>query len=198
MSYWTELLLGIFESEGTLSTSDVYDYFPLYNKSSLRSAIGRAYRAGYLTRVGRGVYQFTKGILWRKFRVAKRIFDTHDPNPQRSFMNHGKPELDIEITVEGWAPASFTPMQVEEYIDDKLRQQAIYILNDKGFGFASWLTEFHIAGVQATDDTSKKYDPKWDMEIKVVNKQGRHYTFDGYIKMAKKTWTDAIKEAKKK
>ncbi|MDA8030377.1 MAG: type IV toxin-antitoxin system AbiEi family antitoxin domain-containing protein [Pirellulales bacterium] len=203
MGLWGVLLESIGATAGTVvTTRDLYSEFPLLNKSSIRSALSRAVAAGAIQRIGRGTYQFVAKYV--KVRIAKRIFDTHDPKPIRSLRGKdGKLELDVEVTAEGWIPIALDPSQADQVVRDELLYQSIYILNKNLFGFDERLTEFEIEGMQRLNETSSRYDPKWNLEIKVVNKQARHYTYNGWFNIPLKKYdqykpSTTAKPAKKK
>lgn len=169
------------------TTRDLYSQFPLANKSSIRSALSRAAARGELDRIGRGIYKYIAKYV--KVRIAKRVFDTHDPKPIRHLRDSkGKLELDIETTAEGWIPIHLLPKQAEDVVNREMLYQTIYMLNKEGFGLAEHLTEFTIEGLEKTDETSTRYNPRWDLEIKIVNKQGRHYAYNGWFNVPLKSY----------
>ncbi len=178
----SDLLVKTFEREGSnlLETHEFYDANQLVSKSSIRSALSRMTKKGLIERIDRGLYEIKE--LFKKFRHAKRIFDTHKKNPTHEF------DIDLEITCEGLAPHYMTPEQVGDIVNPMLLDRSLEILNDEGIFLFEEIIDFNVIGTEDLGQTSLTYDNLWMVEVKMVNNVGSQYMFDGSMYVNESEW----------
>jgi len=176
-------------------------------KGSIRSALSRLAKKGIISRIERGKYKLE--LFFRKFRHTKRVIETHVTRPQNKYdidiesTSNGlvpvTSDEDFFITKflmsKRVAKAlrkkfNFITSKFEAVINPLLIEESMRILAstdpshpifvgmtagaDKNFD-----VEWKISGSEFLDDTANKFDPLHEVEVKVTNKQGRIYFFDG-------------------
>ena len=99
---------------------DLYDEFPLFKKSSIRSSVYSMAKKGTIERLDAGVYLYEQ-VRYGKYRHAKRIYDTHKPP---NLVRHPY-DIDLELTCEGFAPLWVDIQDVEDLVNPKLLERSL-------------------------------------------------------------------------
>ena len=175
------------EQDPFLTLQDLYRKLPGINESSIRSALHRGRKDGEFERADEGVYFFdyenyedqlreeaeTEIPIFKLYRHAKRIIDTHKKSPARNY------DLDIEMTCEGYAPVKWSIQEIDDIVNPKLVARSLEVLNINGIYLAASEINFIVIGSEWRDKTIKHLEREWDVEVKLVNNVGSQYTFKG-------------------
>ena len=156
----------------------------MYAKSSIRSALSRGVGKGKFERVEKGVYFYDVDIKkYQMFRHAKRIYDTNKKNPNHPF------DIDLELTCEGLAPVSWKIDDIEAIVNPMLLDRSLEILDEEGIFLFEEIISFNVIGSEwMLSQKTSEYNDVWNVEIKLVNNTGVHYTFAGYFFVEESVW----------
>lgn len=182
MATITQQIISSFSDLGSnlLETHEFYDNLPLYNQGTIRATLSRLTKRGKIERIDRGLYLIT--AMYRMYRHAKRIYDTNKRDPVHAF------DLDIELTCEGLAPSDLTISQVENVCNPKLLNRSLEMLDEEGVHLFEEIIEFNVVGTEDLNQTELNYNSLWQVEVKLVNNVGSHYTFNGFMDIAESEW----------
>lgn len=175
-------LIQTYHSVGSnlLETHEFYQKNPLLSKGSIRSALSRMRKKGIIERIDRGVYLLKE--IYKRYRHAKRIYDTHKKNPGHDF------DLDIEMTAEGLAPIDLTLKEIEDVVNPMLLDRGLEILDEEGIHLYEEMIDFVVVGTQELGGQTESYDSNWSVEVKVVNSSGEVYSFNGFMDVVESEW----------
>lgn len=163
-----------------MDTQQIYDSNPLLKKGSIRSALSRMVRKGVIDRISKGKYELQE-FLYKRYRHAKRIYDTHKKNPLHNF------DLDIELDCEGVAPADLTVKEIEDVVNPKLLDRGLEILDEEGIYLYEEIIDFSVVGTEMLQDKIKEYDSSWIVNVKMTT-QSNTYFFEGFMEVAESEW----------
>lgn len=177
-------IIKLFQKEQSpfLILDDLYKAFPLYQKSSIRSALSRGKKAGIFDSPDKGVYFHDYEVEWKIYRHSKHIYDSHGEDVQREF------DIDVEISCEGAAPTNLTMEQIDRIVNPKLLTRAVEIMQTQGIYLQEKDLDYNVMGSEWKDAVKEPSINEWDVEIRMINNLGSHYTFKGELYVRASEW----------
>lgn len=177
-------IIKLFQKEQSpfLILDDLYKAFPLYQKSSIRSALSRGKKAGIFDSPDKGVYFHDYEVQWMIYRHSKHIYDTHSTKPQRAF------DLDLELTCEGAAPTNLSINQIDAIVNPKLLIRSLEILEHNGIILKEGDIDYNVMGSEWKDQTTEPKINEWTVEIRMINNVGAQYVFTGEFYIQGNEW----------
>lgn len=182
-------IIEVFNNEQSpfLTLDFIYDSLPLYQKSSVRSALSRGVKKDIFQRVEKGVYFYDFETIQEfvKYRHLKRIYDTHSKKPRNQWTDI----MDAELSAEGYSPLEMTNEDIDALINPKLLEKGIDIMVSEGIYIYQEILDFNVQGSEKLDyDIIKIYDPTWNVEVKFTNNLGVQYLWTGNFEVMEHEW----------
>ena len=155
---------------------ELYQLFPLIPKSSIRSALSRMVKNEEIDKIDRGLYS-AENIKpqYQKYQHTKRIRDTHSVKPIHEY------NLDIEGTITGYAATELSFEQIDKVVNPILVQEILKIISMLGVYLIGETVEFNIMGSEWLFAKSDTFNEIWDVEVKMVNKEGNFYSESSFV-----------------
>lgn len=175
--YIVEYLREKGQPAGLIDLNELYEAFPLFKRSSIRSAVYSMERKEELDKLEPGLYSY-EIALYQGYSHSKRIAGTNSKKPQNRFKN-----VDIELTIEGVANTALSHEQIDDLVNPILVTESLLELSMNGILLIEEMTDFIIAGSEWKPQYYDKYNPYWEVEIKMVNNSGKHYVFHRRVRI---------------